>query len=89
MLGKNGSSDRKNNIFVRGFDTSGSVFIDGVRDLGNFGRDSFNVEQIGISKGAAGADNGRGAPSGDVYLSSKAHNAQTSHYHKLLRLCPG
>ncbi|WP_341643479.1 catecholate siderophore receptor Fiu [Thauera sp. SDU_THAU2] len=72
LLGEGGNSNQKDNIFMRGFDTSGSVFIDNVRDLGNFGRDTFNVEQIEISKGAVGADNGRGAPSGYVNLSSKS-----------------
>lgn len=72
LLGEGGNSNTKDNIFMRGFDTSGSVFVDGVRDLGNFSRDTFNTEQIEISKGAVGADNGRGAPSGYVNLSSKA-----------------
>ena len=71
LLGEGGNSNTKDNIFMRGFDTSGSVFIDGVRDLGNFTRDTFNIEQIEISKGPVGADNGRGAPSGYINLASK------------------
>lgn len=72
LLGEGGNSNTKDNIFMRGFDTSGSVFVDGVRDLGNFTRDTFSIEQIEISKGPVGADNGRGAPSGYINLVSKA-----------------
>ncbi|MFN3985583.1 MAG: catecholate siderophore receptor Fiu [Rhodocyclaceae bacterium] len=71
LLGEGGNSNTKDNIFMRGFDTSGSIYMDGVRDLGNFARDTFNIEQIEISKGPVGADNGRGAPSGYVNLATK------------------
>ncbi len=39
---------------MRGFDTANSIFIDGVRDLGNVTRDMFNYEQIEVFKGPAG-----------------------------------
>lgn len=56
---------------MRGFDTQGSIFVDGIRDLGTISRDTFNTEQVEIAKGPAGADNGRGASSGYINLSSK------------------
>lgn len=71
-LGEGGNSNQKDNIVMRGFDTSGNVFVDNVRELGSFPRDTFNIEQVEISKGPVGADNGRGAPSGYINLSSKA-----------------
>ncbi len=76
LLGEGGNSNTKDNIFLRGFDTSGSVFIDGVRDLGNFTRDTFNIEQIEVLKGPSGSEYGRGAPSGTINLSTKQPRAE-------------
>ena len=68
--GENGFSTGLNNFSMRGFDTSGSVFIDGVRDSGNYNRDVFNLEQVEVVKGPA-ADNGRGSAGGYVNLVTK------------------
>lgn len=69
--GENGFSTNNNNFSLRGFDTSGSIFIDGVRDSGNYARDVFNIEQVEVAKGPA-ADNGRGGLGGYVNLVTKA-----------------
>lgn len=71
LLGENGNTATGDSIFMRGFDTQGSIFIDGIRDLGSVTRDVFNTEQVEIAKGPAGPDNGRGAASGYVNLASK------------------
>lgn len=71
LLGENGNTATGDSIFMRGFDTQGSIYIDGIRDLGTISRDTFNTEQVEIAKGPAGADNGRGASSGYVNMSSK------------------
>jgi catecholate siderophore receptor len=71
FLGENGSTTTGDAIFMRGFDTSGSIFVDGVRDVGSIARDTFNIEQIDVLKGPAGTDNGRGAPTGSVNLVTK------------------
>jgi catecholate siderophore receptor len=71
QLGENGNTQSGDTIFMRGFDTQNSVFLDGIRDLGAAVRDTYNVEQVEIFKGPAGADNGRGATSGYVNLVSK------------------
>jgi len=68
--GENGFSTSINNFKLRGFDTSGSVFVDGVRNSGSFARDMFNVEQVEVVKGAA-ADNGRGAAAGYINIITK------------------
>ncbi len=68
--GENGFSTGLSNFSMRGFDTSGSVFIDGVRDSGNYNRDVFNLEQVEVVKGPA-ADNGRGSAGGYVNLVTK------------------
>src|SRR6188474_507982 len=33
-------------FYMRGFDTSNNIFVDGVRDVGAYSRDVFNLEQI-------------------------------------------
>lgn len=71
LMGENGNTATGDSIFMRGFDTQGSIFVDGIRDLGSISRDTFNTEQVEIAKGPAGVDNGRGAASGYVNLSSK------------------
>ncbi len=75
-MGENGNTATGDSIFLRGFDTSGSIFIDGIRDLGTVTRDVFNIEQVEIVKGPSGSDNGRGAPSGYVNLESKKAKAE-------------
>jgi catecholate siderophore receptor len=71
FLGENGSTSTGDSIYMRGFDTSSSIYVDGVRDLGSISRDLFNIEQIDVLKGPAGTDGGRGAPTGSVNLVSK------------------
>lgn len=58
-------------FYMRGFDTSNNVFVDGVRDVGAYTRDVYNLEQVEIAKGPAGSDIGRGGASGYVNVSTK------------------
>jgi catecholate siderophore receptor len=58
-------------FYLRGFDTTNNIFIDGVRDVGAYSRDVFNFEQVEVTKGPAGADIGRGGASGYVNVSTK------------------
>jgi catecholate siderophore receptor len=76
QLGENGNTTTGDAIFLRGFDTSGSIFVDGIRDLGAISRDTFNLEQIEVVKGPSGSDNGRGASSGYVNLVSKSPQSE-------------
>lgn len=76
LMGENGNTATGDSIFMRGFDTQGSIYVDGIRDLGSISRDTFNIEQVEIAKGPAGVDNGRGAASGYVNLSSKTANQE-------------
>ena len=71
FLGENGNTNTGDAVFMRGFDASGSIYIDGVRDVGSISRDTFNVEQIDVLKGPAGTDNGRSSPTGSINLVSK------------------
>jgi catecholate siderophore receptor len=71
FLGENGSTNTGDAVYMRGFDTSGSLFVDGIRDIGSISRDVFNIEQIDVLKGPAGTDTGRGAPTGSINLNTK------------------
>jgi catecholate siderophore receptor len=68
--GENGFATGLANFSLRGVNTSGSIFIDGVRDSGNQMRDVFNLEQVEVVKGPS-SDNGRGTAGGYVNLVSK------------------
>jgi catecholate siderophore receptor len=76
LLGENGNTATGDSIFMRGFDTQGSIFIDGIRDLGSVTRDTFNTQQVEIAKGPAGPDYGRGAASGYVNMATKVPTAE-------------
>ncbi|MEO6800711.1 MAG: catecholate siderophore receptor Fiu [Rhodanobacter sp.] len=69
--GENGTTSTGDAIYMRGFDTSGSIFVDGVRDLGTISRDVFNIEQIEVTKGPDGTEYGRTAPTGAINMVSK------------------
>src|SRR5690606_475867 len=73
--GENGFGSNTNDFSLRGFSTSGNIFVDGVRDSGNFARDAFNLEQVEVVKGPA-ADNGRGGAGGYVNLETKTPKAE-------------
>ena len=71
QLGENGSTQTGDSINLRGFDSSQSIFVDGMRDLGAVSRDMFNIDQVEVVKGPAGSDIGRGASSAYINLVSK------------------
>lgn len=75
--GENGFATSTNNFTLRGFDTSGNIFVDGTRDSGNYRRDVFNVEQVEVVKGPA-ADNGRGGGGGYVNIVTKTPHLRDS-----------
>lgn len=77
LAGENGNTSTGDSIFMRGFDAQGSIFVDGIRDLGAISRDTFNIESVEVFKGPAGADVGRGSASGYVNLVTKAPQADT------------
>lgn len=71
QMGENGNTSQGDTFQMRGFSTQTSTFVDGIRDLGAITRDTFNLEQVEVAKGPAGADIGRGAASGYINLVSK------------------
>lgn len=75
-MGENGNTQSGDSITMRGFDTQGSIYVDGIRDLGAVTRDTFNLEQVEVIKGPAGSDVGRAAASGYINLVSKVPVAE-------------
>lgn len=78
FLGENGNTSTGDAIYMRGFDSSSSIFVDGVRDLGAVSHDVFNIQQVEVVKGPAGTDNGRTAPTGAINLVSKQPTLENS-----------
>ena len=70
-VGENGNTATGDTIYMRGFDSSSSIHVDGIRDLGSISRDVFNIQQVEVTKGPAGSDFGRSAPTGSINLASK------------------
>lgn len=60
-----GGSDAFN---VRGFSARDDIFVDGIRDPGNYFRDPFYAERIEVTKGPASAFAGRGNVGGTVNI---------------------
>lgn len=59
------------NLMIRGFSGRNDFFIDGMRDFGNYFRDSFNLENIEVVQGASSILFGRGSAGGVVAQNSK------------------
>ncbi|HEY4294110.1 catecholate siderophore receptor Fiu [Luteibacter sp.] len=70
-VGENGATSTGDAIYMRGFDTSNSIFVDGARDTGAVSRDIFNIEQVEVTKGPDGTEYGRTAPTGAINMVSK------------------
>lgn len=59
------------NLMIRGFAARNDFFVDGMRDFGNYFRDSFNLESIEVVQGPASTLFGRGSAGGVVQQNSK------------------
>lgn len=75
--GENGSSSTGDAVYMRGMDTSNSIYVDGIRDIGSVTRDTFNTQQVEVIKGPSGTDYGRSAPSGSINMISKQPRLDT------------
>lgn len=71
------------NFSLRGTSARNSLFIDGVRDVGAYTRDSFNLQQVEVIKGPTGTMAGRSATSGAINQVSKTPQLQDSQDYSL------
>ncbi|MGB3244253.1 MAG: TonB-dependent siderophore receptor [Sulfitobacter sp.] len=66
-----GGASFGDNIFIRGFKANNDVYNDGIRTPGIGIAETFNSEQIEVSKGPAGTVGGRGTTGGALDIISK------------------
>lgn len=66
-----GGATPGDNFNVRGFSARSDLFVDGVRDLAGYSRETFNLEQVEVTKGPASAYAGRGSTGGAINLVTK------------------
>ncbi len=78
FAGENGSSTTGDAIYMRGVDTSNSIYVDGIRDIAAVSRDTFNVSSVEVLKGPSGSDYGRSAPSGSINMITKKPELATN-----------
>jgi catecholate siderophore receptor len=71
QAGEGGGGLPGDNLSVRGFPARGDIFVDGVRDYGAYSRDTFNLEQVEVSKGPTSSTFGRGSAGGAINLTTK------------------
>lgn len=70
-MGETGSSSTGDAVYIRGIDAAGSIFVDGIRDAGSVSRDTFNIEQVEVVKGADGSMFGRTSLNGTINMVTK------------------
>ena len=62
--------------FIRGAESTAGILVDGLRDSSSQTRDTFNLEQIEVVRGASGPLAGRGAAGGSLNLVTKTPKAE-------------
>ena len=67
------------NLSIRGFSARTDFFIDGVRDVGGYTRDPFNVEQVEVVKGPSSSIAGRGSTGGVINMATKTPHLGATH----------
>ena len=67
------------NIRLRGFSAAGDIYQDGMRDIAQYNRDTFNVERVEVLRGAASMLFGRGSTGGIINQVSKQPRLITEH----------
>jgi len=73
-----GEGGRQGDVFIlRGFSAQTDIFRDGMRDLGWFTRDTFNIQSLEVYFGPSAVLFGRGSTGGAVNLITKKPTATT------------
>ena len=63
--------------FIRGFDSQGSIYVDGVRDLASQTREVFAIDSVQIVRGSDSTLGGRGSAGGTINIVSKLPQLST------------
>ncbi|MDQ2878351.1 MAG: TonB-dependent receptor [Pseudomonadota bacterium] len=64
--------------FIRGFDSQGSIYVDGVRDLAAQTREVFAIDSVQIVRGSDSTLGGRGSAGGTIDIASKMPQLQSA-----------
>lgn len=64
------------NMNLRGFYTFGDLYLDGIRDVAQYNRDTFNLESVDVLRGGAAMLFGRGQAGGVINQVSKDAEAE-------------
>lgn len=67
------------NIRLRGFSAAGDIYLDGMRDIAQYNRDTFNTDRVEVLRGAASMLFGRGSTGGIINQVSKQARPITEH----------
>jgi catecholate siderophore receptor len=67
-----------NNPNIRGFNARSDMFLDGMRDFGNYFRDPFDLESIEVLQGPASTVFGRGSTGGVINQNTRRANLTPS-----------
>lgn len=59
------------NITLRGYSVVGDLYLDGMRDVAQYNREMFNLEQVDVLRGSASMLFGRGSTGGVINQASK------------------
>jgi catecholate siderophore receptor len=74
-----GGGAQGDNLTLRGFSARNDLYIDGVRDIGQYARDTFNLESVEVLKGPSSVMFGRGSTGGVIKQVSKTPNLTPSY----------
>lgn len=66
-------------IRLRGFSTRGDIFLDGMRDIAQYNRDTFNLDRVELLRGSSSMLYGRGSTGGIINQASKQPFGLTQH----------
>jgi len=72
QAGEGGGGLPGDTFSMRGFSSGNDITVDGVRDIGAYSRDAFNLEQVEVVKGPASVVAGRGSTGGSINLVTKS-----------------
>lgn len=71
QAGEGGGGLPGDTFSMRGFSSGNDITVDGIREVGAYSRDAFNIDQVEVVKGPASAVAGRGATGGSINLVTK------------------
>ncbi|HEX7150898.1 MAG TPA: TonB-dependent siderophore receptor [Thermoanaerobaculia bacterium] len=76
QAGEGGGGLPGDTFSMRGFSAGNDITLDGVREVGAYTRDAFNLEQVEVVKGPSSVTSGRGATGGSINLVTKTPQSE-------------